>query len=111
MFVPETELDYKRANNILSLNTKITVEVGIKNTLDEYIDFPILWFPLGYYILRGINISRSNSGLSLNLSFKDKMCLFNGECGGMLPASVTFSEKEEYNEETDSTEITHPTIY
>lgn len=111
IFVPEKELDYERANNILSLNTKIMVEVGIQNSLDRYVEFPILWFPLGYYVLRGVNINRSSAGVNINLTFKDKMCLFNGECGGTLPASVTFSEKEEYDEETGETVIKHPTIY
>ena len=111
IIVPDEELDYKSANTILSINTKILVEVGIKNTTSQYIDFPILWFPQGYYVLRSVNISRSSSGLTINLSFKDKMCLFNGECGGTLPASVTFSEMEEFDEETETTVINHPTMY
>ena len=56
------------------------------------------------------NITHNTSGVNLSLTLKDKMVLLNGECGGTLPASVTFNEREEMNEEGEW-EISHPTIY
>jgi len=38
----------------------------------------MLWFPQGIYIVSSCNISYSDSGLTVNLSAKDKMCLLNG---------------------------------
>ena len=38
------------------------------------------------------------------------MCLLNGQCGGMLPASVTFHEIDEVQKD-GSIKIITPTIY
>jgi hypothetical protein len=38
------------------------------------------------------------------------MCLLNGECGGVIPASVTFHEIEDIDEDGNSV-INNPTIY
>lgn len=111
MFCPEEELDYKKANSKISINKKVKVFVGIRNTLTKYIEFPILWFPIGVLVITQANISHSASGVTISLTFKDKMVLLNGECGGMLPASVTFSEMENYDPDTGVSEIYYPTMY
>lgn len=84
-------------NNLISINKKIKIEVGYTNTFGEYEEYDTLWFPQGVFVIINPNITYNNQGLVISISFKDKMCLLNGECGGVLPASVTFSEKEDDN--------------
>ena len=111
LFIPEQEADYVNAASQLSINKKIKLEIGIKNTLNKYIDYDILWFPLGIFVVAGISISQSLTGIDVNLSLKDKMCLLNGECGGVLPASITFNEIEINSDIDGETKIEQPTIY
>ena len=84
-------------SNLISINKKIKIEVGYANTFGEYEEYDTLWFPQGVFVIINPNITHNNQGLVISISFKDKMCLLNGECGGVLPASVTFSEKEDDN--------------
>ena len=67
------------------LNTKIKVMIGMKNTLNDAYD-DIIWFPQGIYILTSFSTSQSTSGWNVSLSGKDKMCLLNGEVGGVVNA-------------------------
>lgn len=74
-----------------ALNKKIFIEIGIENKTDKYKDWPILWFPQGVFLITDFALnSSSTSAVNLNISFKDKMCLLNGDIGGKLPASVRF---------------------
>ena len=82
----------KKIEYILGLNKKIDVLIGFINTTEEYTDFPILWFPQGIYLIIAANFSHALDGVTIALTLHDKMALLNGECGGVLPASVTFSE-------------------
>ena len=93
-FVPTQDqiIDYKDINNLLSINKKVKVEVGITNTTKKYPTEPIIWFPQGIYVICGMSISKSTNGFSISLQLKDKMCLLNGECGGVIPASTQFDE-------------------
>ena len=111
LFIPEQEADYVNAASQLSINKKIKLEIGIKNTLNKYIDYDILWFPLGIFVIAGVSISQSLIGIDVSLSLKDKMCLLNGECGGVLPASITFNEIETSSDIDGETKIEQPTIY
>jgi hypothetical protein len=54
----------------------------------------MLWFPLGIYVISSVAISHSNSGLTVSIQAKDKMCLLNGECGGVFSSSVVFDNYE-----------------
>jgi hypothetical protein len=54
----------------------------------------MLWFPLGIYVISSVSISHSNSGLTVSIQAKDKMCLLNGECGGVFSSSVVFDNYE-----------------
>lgn len=82
-------------NNLISINKKIKIEIGYANTTDKYTEYDKIWFPQGVFVIINPSITHNNQGLSIAISFKDKMCLLNGECGGVLPASVTFHEREE----------------
>lgn len=96
-------------NNLFSINKKIFLEIGVKNTTAEYTEFPIIWFPQGTFIIINPSLSHNTSGVNLTLQIKDKMCLLNGECGGTLPASTQFDEYETIDENGDFV-IEKPTI-
>lgn len=74
-----------------SLNKKIFIEIGIKNTTNKYLEYPILWFPQGVFYINSFSVNSStSSAVNLNLSLKDKMCLLNGDIAGELPSTVQF---------------------
>lgn len=110
-FVENDSYDYYSLNSLFSLNKKIFLEIGIKNNTQKYQDYPIIWFPQGYFLITGLSLQHSLTGTTINLSLKDKMALLNGDCGGTIPAAVTFNEKDDYAEEREEVELTKVTIY
>lgn len=108
--VPNEELsNVTNVNNLFSLNKKVYLEIGFKNTLNKYQEYPIIWFPQGLYIINSASLSHSASGVTMSLQLKDKMCLLNGDCGGRIAASTQFDEYETIDENGDFV-ITKPTI-
>ena len=65
------------------LHTKIKVFIGMKNNINSKYD-DIIWFPQGVYVLTSFSTSQSTTGWTVSLSGKDKMCLLNGEVGGVV---------------------------
>ena len=110
MIADDIENDLTHTRYLLSINKKIEVLIGFTNTTDQYKDFPILWFPLGVYVIISPNISHNNEGINISLTLHDKMALLNGECGGTFPASVMFHEVEDIDED-GNIQIIQPTIY
>ena len=106
----DDEMDITEVKNLISINKKVTLEVGVYNTLDKYKEYEIIWFPLGLYIIIQPNISRSTSGTTVSLQLKDKMCLLNGEVAGTLPASITFNEMG-YTDDEGKEYIENPTLF
>lgn len=114
MVTKDTSID----NYYWGIETKIKLEVGLKNNLkNKYAPsslYPeIAWFPQGIFILNSFNTSVGINNINISLSGKDKMCLLNGELGGQIFASVDFGT-EEYQEKqlvkstesfTDSTSL------
>ena len=123
MFAEEKQNDLTRINEELSINRKVKLEIGFKNTVPDfmydtadeetkiithhYVKYrelygDIVWFPLGIYVIFDPSIShQAGTGVTISISLKDKMCLLNGDAGGVIPASVIFSEREdEYGEIT-----------
>lgn len=99
MHVPNENLsNVTNINNLFSLNKKAYLEIGIKNTTNQYTQYPILWMPLGTYIIINPSLSHNASGITMSLQLKDKMCLLNGECGGTIPASTQFDEYDTVDE-------------
>lgn len=81
--------------SLFPINRKLFIQIGLKNTTNKYLnEYPIVWFPIGLFILNGINIQKSNTSLTIQLQMQDKMCLLNGECGGTIPASTVFDNYE-----------------
>ena len=102
--------DLTNVDNLLSINKKVSLEIGYKNVTNQYKDYDILWYPMGIYIMNSPSISHSLDGVTISLQLKDKMCLLNGECGGLIPASTTFHEYDTIDENGKYVTL-QPTIY
>lgn len=98
-------------NNIYwGLTTRVKIEIGIENNLLRYKDIydEIIWFPQGIYVLTDFKTSAQVNNYIITLSGKDKMCLLNGDVGGVFNAETQLDtervecvwdeEKEEYVE-------------
>lgn len=93
--------DYAGITNVgnkFSINKKVYIEIGYTNTTNKYIEYPIIWFPQGTFIINSASSSHGTNGTTLNFQFKDKMCLLDGSCGGIIPASTQFDEYETVDE-------------
>lgn len=110
MFVNEDEYNYTNLDNIISLNKKCRVEIGIDNPTKQYKDYPIIWYPQGVYVMINPNLSHQVSGTSISLTLKDKMVLLNGEVGGTIPASTQFDQYDTIDENGEWI-IEKPTMY
>ena len=78
-------------NNVYwSLTTRIKIEIGLQNVLQvQYPAYPdIIWFPQGVYILTDFKTSAQVNNYTITLSGKDKMCLLNGDIGGVFNAET-----------------------
>lgn len=84
--------------NLISINKKINLEIGLTNTLqtlqdyNQYSIYDILWFPLGVYVIKNASISKNNGGINISLTLNDKCALLNGDIGGIIPAQTILSE-------------------
>lgn len=109
-FIEDNVASYMEIGGLFSLNKKINIEIGITNTTDQYSEYPVLWFPLGVYVIINLNSSHGTNGTSISLQLKDKMCLLNGECGGVISAATIFHEYEILDPETGAFIIERPTL-
>lgn len=90
--VAENDGNITNANNLISINKKVNIEVGLTNTTFKYQQYPIIWYPLGLYVVTEAQVNRGKENITISVNLKDKMCLLNGECGGTIPAAATLSE-------------------
>ena len=98
LFIEKENANITNINNLISINKKVWLEIGYANTTDYYKDYDILWFPQGTLVVINPSISHGTNGISISLQLKDKMCLLNGECGGVIPASTQFDKYETIDE-------------
>lgn len=99
VFVAEdTNTNVTDIDHLFSLNKKMYLEIGYLNVTNEYKKYKMLWFPQGLYVMINPSLSHSTDGTNISLTLKDKMCLLNGECGGVIPASTRFDEYETLDE-------------
>lgn len=98
------EFTYQIENidNIIAINKKVDIEVGIENTLNKYTNYSVIWFPQGVMGITQASIQHNLSSYNISLNFKDKMAFLNGELGGTLPAPVDFSPLVDYDESTNT---------
>lgn len=78
-------------NSLISMNKRVQIEVGLKNTGGEFVDFDIFWMPLGTFVISNASVSYNNSGITISLKLNDKMALLNGEEGGTFFGPLTHS--------------------
>ena len=98
-------------NNIISINKKLYLEIGIKNTTNKYTEYPILWYPQGTFVVTSCSLSSSaDQGISISVQLKDKMCLLNGECGGTITSSVVLDRYDTLDASTGKMVTTKVTI-
>ena len=96
MVAQEYENDLTNVNNLISINKKVDLEIGILNTTEYYSQFPIIWFPLGIYVIINPSISSGTSGVTISLQLKDKMCLLNKD--NFFSFSTLLSLVHKYNQ-------------
>jgi hypothetical protein len=97
--------------NLISINKKVLLEIGIVNKTGQYTDYDILWYPQGIFVFTQCSVSTSlGSGTSLSAQLKDKMCLLNGDCGGTIPAAVTLDSYDTLDPTTGKIITTKVTI-
>ena len=77
--------------NLISLNKKVEVYIGIENMTTFYTEDKIIWFPLGAYVITQASITHSTNNISIQISIKDEMARLNGECGGTFTIPITHS--------------------
>ena len=95
VFINNYEELYQNIDSLFNLNKKVFIEIGLKNTIGHlssynYPSYPIIWFPFGTFIIQNTSVAHDVTGVTLNLTLGDKMCLLNGEAGGTIPASTNF---------------------
>lgn len=103
--IDDTMNQLTNTENVLSINKKMCLEIGYINTTQKYTNYPILWFPLGIYVIISCSISESSSGLVASLQLQDKMCLLNGTAGGTIPAAADLHILDTIDE--DGNEVTN----
>ena len=78
------------------LKTKFKLEIGVGNYIDPVMP-DIIWFNQGIYLITSFNTAQSATNFSISISGKDKMCLLNGEIGGVFESTIDFGTIEEEN--------------
>lgn len=88
-------------NNLVAINKRAKIEIGLKNTTNQYTAENIIWFPQGIFILSGASVQHNAQGITISANLKDKMCLLNGECGGMFSRAMVHTPIYDYSEGGD----------
>ena len=83
---------------------KFRVEIGLENKINK--KYPsIIWFPMGVFFITSFSSTVGTNNCSISIQGKDKMCLLNGELGGLITAETDFGSVDEtdiYGETTNS---------
>ena len=96
VYVDETNGDVLNINNIISINKKVNIEIGIKNTTSSYTNEEYIWFRQGTFILTDLSITHDTGGVQFSMNLADKMCLLDGSLGGVFTASTTLDTVDQY---------------
>lgn len=94
------QIDVDLSDYYWGLNTKFKLYIGVENNINAAYD-KIIWFDQGIFLITTFSSTLNTNNFSISISGKDKMCLLNGDVGGVIPAEHCFGVLEEYNEETD----------
>lgn len=89
-----------------TLKTKFKVQIGVKNTVTGNPD--IIWFDQGVYVIYSFSSAYSSNGYTVNISGKDKMCMLNGELGGVINSSASLDSYDEIDKNDNKRTIKNP---
>lgn len=84
-------IDIENVDNLISINRKVKIEVGIG-------DRTIYWFKQGIFVVTSASVTKGVSGWRIDIGGKDKMVFLNGTCGGTLPSATRLDLKYEEDE-------------
>lgn len=78
----------ERISDLISINKKVQIHVGLKNTtqfkeMGEYV-----WFNLGLYVLTDVTYMHDLDNATINITALDKMCLWSGDIAGEFQETV-----------------------
>jgi len=97
VYVDDENKDVVNIDNIISINKKIYVELGIRNVTDQYLEYDYIWFKLGLFILTDLSINNTlEEGIQFSVNMADKMCLLDGSVAGKFTSAVDLDTKLEY---------------
>lgn len=100
IWADEASSHVENIENLIGLNSKIKIFVGLKNPFYNYAHYgDIIWFPQGVFVVNSAQFTRSNSGCNISIQGRDKMVLLDGSVGGTLSASTTFSDRFVYQKD------------
>lgn len=86
-----------------ALNTKFKLYVGLRNDIDDRYD-DIIWFNQGLFIMTSFSSSLNTNSYTISIGGKDKMCMLNGEIGGVVESvSANFGQRDILDEENNRT--------
>lgn len=86
--------DITNINNLISIKTKILIEIGLQNDIGA-----IVWFKQGDFVVSSASVTHDANNITLSISFKDKMALLNGDLGGTFTQSLIHTPIDVYNSE------------
>lgn len=102
--IQEEEIDAQWA-----LENKFSLKLGVYNFIDPNYD-PIIWFPLGVYVISSFSHSKNTTSTTISISGKDKMCLLDGSISGKFPSGAELDVIEMEVPETEEWTINKVTI-
>ena len=82
-------------DNLISMNKRVEIEVGLKNTGLEYKEYDVFWIPLGQFLITNASVTHNTQGIQIQVKLTDKMALLNGEVGGTMPGVIIHSPYED----------------
>lgn len=89
-----------------TLKTKFKVQIGVKNTITDIPD--IIWFDQGVYVINSFSSTYSSNSYTVNISGRDKMCMLNGELGGIINSSASLDSYDEIDRNNNKRTIKNP---
>ena len=84
-------------DTLISMNKRVSIEIGIQNSGSLYQDWDVFWFPLGVFIISNASVSYNNNGIQISVKLNDKMSLLNGDAGGTISGSGILSPDADNN--------------
>ena len=84
-----------------TLESKVKIDIGLKNTTNQYTNYKVIWFPMGIYYLTNLSINETATAYTISLQGKDKMCQLSGDIGGIFNSSIDFGKMDIVNEKNE----------